>query len=432
MISDEIAKEMLEDDPENKDVIFPYLNGQDVNSNVRQEPSRWVINFWDWPEERARNYRRPWSWIEEYVKPVRQRKKPDGSFKLRKPLPERWWQFGEKRPGLYHSIGWGEFFENHPDGWIPRSERLKNVLVAAQTTRHLSVSLLPNDLIFSAMTIVIAIDSFAQLAAMNSSHHIVFAWQNASLLKNDLRYTPTDVFEPFPWSAATIKEHDQSLEALGQKMQECRRNRMESKNYGLTKLLNEFHNPDILDDSIVELREIQRAIDERVSNLFLWNDIFLSHDFHKVSYLPEHDRVRFTISEDARREILQRLSELNRKRHQEEVEQRLHVDVEQPKKKIPTACKTKQAVAPALTLDLETPSSATTVEEPKVVKPEPPIERLYNWLYNQGGKWMPKNQAAAAISVSTEEVEDIISTLVADGDLQVRDEGEEMLLRVET
>jgi hypothetical protein len=43
-----------------------------------------------------------------------------------------------------------------------------------------------------------------------------------------------------------------------------------------------------------------------------------------VPYLPETDRVRFTISEPARLEVLRRLSELNRQRYQDEVERGLH------------------------------------------------------------------------------------------------------------
>jgi hypothetical protein len=29
--------------------LLPYLNGKDLNSHPEHEPSRWVINFWDWP-----------------------------------------------------------------------------------------------------------------------------------------------------------------------------------------------------------------------------------------------------------------------------------------------------------------------------------------------------------------------------------------------
>lgn len=50
-----------------------------------------------------------------------------------------------------------------------------------------------------------------------------------------------------------------------------------------------------------------------------WTDINLAHDFYEVDYLPENDRIRFTISPDARREVLKRLLKLNHEvREQEE------------------------------------------------------------------------------------------------------------------
>ncbi|MGB5632673.1 MAG: restriction endonuclease, partial [Waterburya sp.] len=48
VLTPEEAQALIEKDPRNKDVLFPYLNGQDLNSNPDQSPSRWVINFHDW------------------------------------------------------------------------------------------------------------------------------------------------------------------------------------------------------------------------------------------------------------------------------------------------------------------------------------------------------------------------------------------------
>src|SRR5205807_3593917 len=50
------AQSLLAKDSHNYDVLFPYLNGEDVNSRPDQSPSRWVINFFDWPLERAEMY----------------------------------------------------------------------------------------------------------------------------------------------------------------------------------------------------------------------------------------------------------------------------------------------------------------------------------------------------------------------------------------
>ncbi|RME43290.1 MAG: ATP phosphoribosyltransferase regulatory subunit, partial [Deltaproteobacteria bacterium] len=98
VLSEEEALAMIERDPKNRDVLFPYLNGKDLNSHPEQKPNRWVINFWDWPEEKAREYEAPYRIVLDKVKPERQRRRPNGEYQLRKPLPQRWWQYGEKRP----------------------------------------------------------------------------------------------------------------------------------------------------------------------------------------------------------------------------------------------------------------------------------------------------------------------------------------------
>lgn len=47
--------------------------------------------------------------------------------------------------------------------------------------------------------------------------------------------------------------------------------------------------------------------------------IQLRPDFHQINYLPENDRIRFTIHPEARKEVLKRLLLLNHKIHEEEV-----------------------------------------------------------------------------------------------------------------
>jgi hypothetical protein len=41
------AEALIAKDPRNADCLFPYLNGEDLNSHPEQQPSRWVINFFD-------------------------------------------------------------------------------------------------------------------------------------------------------------------------------------------------------------------------------------------------------------------------------------------------------------------------------------------------------------------------------------------------
>jgi len=93
---------------------------------------------------------------------------------------------------------------------------------------------------------------------------------------------------------------------------------------GLTEVMNAYHSPETDDPAIQELRDLHRQIDEAVAEAYGWDDLNLEHGFHEVDYLPQNDRVRWTISEKARLEVLRRLARLNKERYEEEVRQGLH------------------------------------------------------------------------------------------------------------
>jgi hypothetical protein len=97
---------------------------------------------------------------------------------------------------------------------------------------------------------------------------------------------------------------------------------------GLTRLYNRFHNPSDDDRRIEHLREQHREIDAAVLRAYGWDDIDLGHGYHEQPNLAENDRVRFTISDAARAEVLRRFGELNRQRYEEEVAHGLHGDAE--------------------------------------------------------------------------------------------------------
>ncbi|MGE4029912.1 MAG: restriction endonuclease [Thermoleophilia bacterium] len=73
VLSPEEASALIERDARNREVLFPYLTGQDLQSRPDQSPSRWVINFFDWTEERAREYEEPFAIVERLVRPERAR-----------------------------------------------------------------------------------------------------------------------------------------------------------------------------------------------------------------------------------------------------------------------------------------------------------------------------------------------------------------------
>lgn len=60
-------------------------------------------------------------------------------------------------------------------------------------------------------------------------------------------------------------------------------------------------------------------MEQAVSEAYGWQDIKLRQNFYEVDYLPENDRVRYTIHPESRKEILKCLLEHNHKIHEEKV-----------------------------------------------------------------------------------------------------------------
>jgi hypothetical protein len=94
---------------------------------------------------------------------------------------------------------------------------------------------------------------------------------------------------------------------------------MLTRQEGLAKTYNRFHDPKETTEDIQKLRELHVEMDNAVAAAYGWTDLDLGHGFHQTK-----QGLRFTISEPARREILARLLKLNHERYAEEVARGLH------------------------------------------------------------------------------------------------------------
>lgn len=313
------ALALIEKDPKNKDVLYPYLNGEDLNSHPEQKPSRWVINFWDWPEERAREYPAVFNLLRSRVYDERLEKSKNPSYKN---IMQFWWQHWNVRPALYHAIGRGHLFEKHPEGWDP-TYRQQEVLIKAQVSKTWAFSLVTNKCVYSHKIVAFSGDTILHKFLLDSSIHLSWVANYCSRLKTDMTYTPSDVLETFPLPSYDCISRDSSL-AISEALDAARREIMSSERIGYTQLYNRFSDSEERSGAIMRLRELHLGLDHAAAEAYDLTDINLEHGFHTPSYLGEGGNIRFTISEKARLEILRRLLELNRERYEEEVRQGLH------------------------------------------------------------------------------------------------------------
>ncbi|MCP2256046.1 Methyltransferase domain-containing protein [Prauserella aidingensis] len=291
----ERAHELIASDERNRDVLFPYLNGQDINSSPTASPSRWVINFHDWSEDKARKYPECYEQVRSDVRAERAAKSKDVA-------EWDWWRYWRPRPNLYQTIA-----------------GLERVIVLTRHTKICMPAIVPTGQVFSDALGVFASDNMAMLALLSSAQHFWWAKTRGSTLGAGIRYTPSDVFETFP-----LPELTGELRELGERLDTYRRDVMLSRNAGLTKTYNLVFDPGCRDEDIEELRRIHREIDEAAIRAYGWEDRVeavggLDHGFHPVGR-----ETRYTIGPAAQREVLDSLLELNHERYAEEVAQGLH------------------------------------------------------------------------------------------------------------
>jgi hypothetical protein len=293
------ARALIEKNSRNKEVLFPYLNGQDLNQNPGSTASRWVINFHDWQEGQAKAYPECFKQVVSLVKPERQRRKPDGTLAIPGPASKYYWRYERNRPELYRSIA-----------------GLDRVIVIAQTSRIMMPLRVPNDQVFSHMLVVFASDDSGTLALLSSNHHYWWALRQGSTMKGDARYIPSDIFATLPRPELTDE-----LRRFGDRLDTERRDLMLSRQAGLTATYNMVHDPTNTDTDIANLREIHRLIDFEVCRAYGWDDLIdtLAHDHYDT-----RQGIRYTIAPGPRQEILDRLLEENQRRYALEVEQGLH------------------------------------------------------------------------------------------------------------
>jgi hypothetical protein len=290
LLTENEAFSLIQKNIKNKEVLFPFLNGDDVSTRPNQLPDRWVIYFFDWPIERAQEFSEIFHIVKTKVKPERDKNK---DYQRR----VYWWRFTRPTLELYRSI-----------------KNEINVLVCSEVTKFLPFVFVPNGYIYSSNLDVFTPCTYANFAVLQSVFHEIWSRLYCSTLGTTLKYSTGNSFETFPFPLNTDE-----LEFIGTKYYEVRQEILINRNLGLTDFYNEFHDPKLNIIEITEIRKLHRELDITVSSSYNWDDLNLDHGFHET---PQG--VRFTISEEARREVLARLLKLNHERYEEELKAGLH------------------------------------------------------------------------------------------------------------
>lgn len=237
IISEQVAKKWIDFNPKNENVLKPMMDGRNLIHPF--EELSWVIDFGDMSLEEATEYEQPFKLIREKVKPERDVNRSSLNKKY-------WWRFRRYSPAMRKALeGLSLYFA------VPKIS--KQVIFTP-----VDASILPCE-----ANMVIASDDFYILGILNSKVHLLWVKAQSSTLEDRTRYTNTTCFETFPFPQTPSPELIEKIRQTAIELHEYRSQQMEKKQWGITKLYNQFFN-----EPSSQLYQLHQKLDKLVMEAY--------------------------------------------------------------------------------------------------------------------------------------------------------------------
>lgn len=401
--------ERLKSEPDS--LLRPYVTGDDITSHALNRIERWALDIADRGlDEIERRWPVAYRFLTEVVQPTRT---PD-ALKSYKGLYDRWWQF------------W-----NHRADLMRRLRQRERFIAYSKVTKHPICMLAPTGWIYTNQVVLIGIDRDDLLAVCLSTPFR--SWLEAYSgggLGVTLRLSISESVAKFPLPLASVSQA--GIDAAA-RFNDISVVWSADRGCGLTEVMNAIHSPDTNDEWIVELRSLLETIDAEIAAAYGWHGLDLEHGFRQIQGATNNERWRHAVSEATRAEILNRLSELNRERYEEEVARGLSENA--TRRSSARAPRTRRGAEESTqaTLDLGMPSAATASAGDSVVYAASanesdyleaaesrarytamPADAILDFLSSSPG-WHAKSDIVAATGLSDGQWNTLIADLVARG-----------------
>ena len=288
-------RRLLEQNPRNAEVIFPYIGGQEVNASPTHAHRRYVINFGERSEEECR---RCWphlmTIVENQVRPERIKK----DTRKYPRMVREWWKYWNPRPELRRAIA-----------------GLKRLIVVSRVGASAAFTFLPANMVYADSLVIFPLQEYAAFCVLQSRIHETWFRFFGSSMKDDLRYTPSDCFETFPFPNNWT--YNGALERAGEAYYKYRASLMVEERQGLTAIYSRFHEPNESSARIITLRTLHSRMDAAVLEALGWTDIrptsspVPDYRIGDADHHPRKRRMKYQWTEDTHMEVLARLIERN-------------------------------------------------------------------------------------------------------------------------
>jgi hypothetical protein len=220
-----------------REVVRPYLTGDDILSRPDQGPSRWIIDFGFKSLEEAMRF-------DDALKIVRERVKPQRDRTRRESYRRNWWRFSEPIREMRGRLSGLDRYIVAP----AQGKRILFVWADAWTCP-------------SNLTTVFALDDDFSMGVLTSSAHRAWLLAQSSTLENRTRYTTSSVFTTFPWPERQSDE----VASIARELVEVRASLSAHHEIGLMDLYNLME-----DGGFRELAQLHVRLDGMVAAAYGW------------------------------------------------------------------------------------------------------------------------------------------------------------------
>ena len=222
----------IEKDFKLKNIVRPMISADTLTDSVDFSPSRYLIDFGRLSSEQAKIYKIPFMHLKV------------NSDKIKR---ANFWQLSnttklEKISALNGFI----CIPHHSKWYVPVIFKGKNQAI--------------NNSVY-----VIDSDDYYILGVLTSKLHRDWVKAQCSTLEDRIRYTNTTCFETFPFLWEAKEKLKEPVREIMKKLDEFRLKTMKEKNYGMTKLYNEFFS-----EPASKLSKLHKALDEAACKVYGW------------------------------------------------------------------------------------------------------------------------------------------------------------------
>ncbi len=247
MLSPDEAAELIRADPRNREVLHPYMVGDDLVG--AHGPTRWVIDFGQCDIFGAKAYPLAYDIVRTRVMPdvlarAEQEKAATGKERTRwTRMAERWWQFREPMPGTMAAI-----------------RSVRRYIACARVSKRPIFEFVHPSIHPDGKLVIFAFDDDYSFGVIQSGFHWAWTKARGGTLETRITYTADTVFATFPWPQTPTKGQIAEVAAAAVALRALRREKMaQPPGYSLRTLYRTLEEP-----AANPLREAHTRLDTAV------------------------------------------------------------------------------------------------------------------------------------------------------------------------